>query len=110
MVLFLKAVSSIPSRAAKTSLMLSTTAQSVGSENFRSADSNSSLDAVRNMNTNGTTNTTRATRMATTSSETLLEGFRPHDSTSFELKYRNSGKTIRDTMTKRTTLPAVAKP
>src|SRR6476469_1068127 len=67
--LFRKAVNRMPSLAVKTSLMLSRTVQSVGSENVRSEDSDSFFEAVRNMKMKGTMNTTAATRIATSSSD-----------------------------------------
>ena len=59
----------MPSRASNASLMLSRILHSVGSENVRSEDSDSFFEAVRNMKTKGTMNTTAATRIATTSSD-----------------------------------------
>src|SRR3954452_1696815 len=66
------AVTKMPSRASKASLMLSMILHSVGSENARSEDSDSFFDAVRNMKMKGTMKTTAATRIATTSSDVRL--------------------------------------
>ena len=94
-----------------TSSKFSTSLHSVGKLKSRLDASRRSFAAVRTMKMNGTTKTTNVTASAMTSSAVGAEPTRDaHSSTSWRLKNRIIGNTIKVIAMNMITLPAVASP